>query len=124
MATSTASARRASRNHRKVTVYDMATGAVLRETTSAQEIKRARAIADARLASDEITQAQHNGIVKAHKRAFVALFGRDEWRTLADTNHDAQDDEIVTRTIGRTDTVTRDYEGVWTDEMRDALYGF
>ena len=112
MATSKASALRARRTLRTVKVYDMATGALIRTTTTRGEIARALAKYDALRASERMTKRAHDEKV----RILTAMLNASQERD------DERDDETV-RVKADNIRATRDYEGVWTDELRTA-FGF
>jgi hypothetical protein len=111
MTASTASARRARTNTLTVKVYDMATGALVRETTTRGEIARVLAKYDAQLANGEMTKKAHANKV----RALTAMLKKSQERD------DERDDATVTATANKV-RATRDYEGVWSDDMRGAFF--
>ena len=110
MATSTASVRNARKN-RTVKVYDMNSGALLRVTTTRGEIARVLAQYDAQHANGAMTNKAHANKVRALTAMLKASQERD----------DERDDATVTAHADKVRN-TRDYEGVWNDEMRGAFF--
>lgn len=111
MTTATASARRA-RNTKTVKVYDMATGALLRVSSTRGEIARVLAKYDAQLASETMTAKAH----KAKVRALTAMLKASQERD------DERDDETVKVQADKV-RASRDYDGVWSDDMKGAFFG-
>lgn len=117
MNTNTASARRARQNPRKtrtysaVRVYDMATGSLLRVTTARAEIARRLAQVDTAHTNGEMSARAHRLAVQNLARMERAARARDEWRTGAHDDDDAQALESVASVLR--DTAHRDYDGVW-----------
>jgi hypothetical protein len=110
MTTATASARRARKNS-TVKVYDMATGSLLRETTTRGEIARVLAKYDAQHASGELTNKAHANKVRALTAMLKASQERD----------DERDDATVTAQANKVRAM-RDYDGVWNDDSRSAFF--
>jgi hypothetical protein len=99
-----------------VRVYDMETGNLLRVTTARGELASRLAKADEALANGEMTKRAHNALVRVLARMERAIGNRDEWKN-------ADDASLVERAIVP-NNAHRDYDGVWTDEMRSAFFAF
>lgn len=118
MATKTASARRARKNL-AVRVYDMATGALLRVTTTRGEIARGVAKYDALHASGAMTDKAHRNALATLRTMERCAFGADD-RTADEVNAD----EETARLTAWTERVRshRDYDGAWSgDEVANLL---
>lgn len=88
----------------------METGALLRVTTTRGEIARRLSVVDTAVANGEMGKREHAHIVRRLTAMLSASQDRD----------DTRDDETVATRADRL-RAHRDYDGVWSDEMRSAF---
>ena len=86
----------------------MASGALVRVTTSRKEIARTLAKYDAQLANGELSDKKHEAIVANLTRMEKCLRVNDEWRT----DEDGKQVATITASL-RADSAYNDYNGVW-----------